>query len=106
MSAAAKRDDVCCSPGSFNPPDLAVDITITVVGIETKLRAAIVGDIIRSHQMHRDNMPVKGAVAKKAVQFIYKLPALQVKRFGNRCGLEETGLDSQEGGRAAVTGGK
>src|SRR5579871_2054337 len=37
--------------GLLHAPDLLVDVAVAVVGVEDVLRAAVIGDVVRRHEM-------------------------------------------------------
>ena len=71
-------------PDGLFAPDLLIRVLIAVAGVEDILVAAIGVDVGVDEQVQRrDIVAPGGSPAKGAVQFVDRLPAMQVQRLGD-----------------------
>src|ERR1700722_714140 len=68
-------------------PDLFILITIAIAGIEGVLIATICVDVFLSHEMDFGDIPARLLAMESAIEFVHRLPAVQVKRLRHRADL-------------------
>jgi hypothetical protein len=85
-------------------PDLLVLIAIAVAGIEAVLVPAVCVDVLFRHEMDFGDVPAWLLTVKGAIEFVDRLPTVQVERFRHGADLVLAFANALIRGCAAVAG--